>query len=410
MGLPKALVTKDISVGCEPQKQLGPSTTSPSVITIDSENISDALLEMDKKNVLLLKDLEVHEGGRAPLESKHIKINLEFRKLGIRQSEIMFRVEEQPVHGQLRLDVDPDLDENTFSILDLWHGKVMYVHGGSEDLLDFFMFSIFTNSNKEVPSFLKGNRLQRFNISITPVNDAPELSLPEGSLFILLERSRRRMSTDVLRVIDPDSNSIDLMFSVLGNLNAGSGFLEIEEQPGRAVNSFSLSDLEQGKVSYVHKGVKNARMAIRVSDGDKLSNTVVLRIIAVPLEHKVANNTGVEVTQGEATFISNKHLAVQVNVPKQAVDIRYDVTVPPIYGELQRLHSSGQWKQTSTFTQNFWKRSVFDISAPSMGRSKVISLTVSNAKPQSAQSLRTSCCFWLEYAGFVIESPEIRWR
>uniref|UniRef100_A0A673NAL3 Chondroitin sulfate proteoglycan 4-like n=1 Tax=Sinocyclocheilus rhinocerous TaxID=307959 RepID=A0A673NAL3_9TELE len=356
MGLPKALVTKDISVGCEPQKQLGPSTTSPSVITIDSENITDALPEMDKKNDLLLKDLEVLEGGRAPLESKHIKINLEFRKLGIRQSQIMFRVEEQPVHGQLRLDVDPDLGENTFSILDLWHGRVMYVHGGSEDLLDFFMFSIFTNRKKEVPSFLKGNRLHRFNISITPVNDAPELSLPEGSLFILLERSRRRMSTDVLRVIDPDSNSTDLMFSVLGNLNAGSGFLEIEEQPGRAVTSFSLSDLEQGKVSYVHKGVKNARMAIRVSDGDKLSNTVVLRIIAVPLEHKVANNTGVEVTQGEATFISNKHLAVQVNVPKQAVDIRYDVTVPPIYGELQRLHSSGQWKQTSTFTQKLLEK------------------------------------------------------
>uniref|UniRef100_A0A8C2D7K7 Si:dkeyp-41f9.3 n=1 Tax=Cyprinus carpio TaxID=7962 RepID=A0A8C2D7K7_CYPCA len=356
MGLPKALVTKDISVGCEPPNQLGPSTTSPPVITIDSENITDALPEMDKKNFLLLKDLEVLEGGRAALESKHIKINLEFRKLGIRHSQIMFHVEEQPVHGQLRLDVDPNLGENTFSILDLWHGRVMYVHGGSEDLLDFFMFSIFTNSKKEVPSFLNGNRLHRFNISITPVNDAPELSLPEGSLFILLERSRRRMSTDVLRVIDPDSNSTDLMFSVLGNLNTVSGFLEIEGQLGRAVTSFSLSDLEQGKVSYVHKGVKNARMAIRVSDGDKLSNTVVLRIIAVPLEHKVANNTGVEVTQGEATFISNKHLAVQVNVPKQAVDIRYDVTVPPIYGELQRLHSSGQWKQTSTFTQKLLEK------------------------------------------------------
>uniref|UniRef100_A0A672L2V5 Si:dkeyp-41f9.3 n=1 Tax=Sinocyclocheilus grahami TaxID=75366 RepID=A0A672L2V5_SINGR len=219
MGLPKALVTKDISVGCEPEKQLGPSTTSPLVITIDSENITDVLSGMDKRNFLLLKDLEVLEGGRAALESKHIKINLEFRKLGIRQSQIMFRVEEQPVHGQLRLDIDPDLGENTFSILDLWHGRVMYVHGGSEDLLDFFIF----------------------NISITPVND-------------------------------------------------------------------------------------------------------------------VANNTGVEVTQGEATFISNKHLAVQVNVPKQAVDIRYDITVPPVYGELQRLHSSGQWKQTSTFMQKLLEK------------------------------------------------------
>ncbi|XP_073685793.1 chondroitin sulfate proteoglycan 4-like [Garra rufa] len=356
MGLPKALVTKDISVGCEPKKLFGPSTTSASVISIDSENITDALPEMDKRSFLLLKDLEVLEGGRAPLESKHIKVNLEFRKLGIRQSQIMFRVEEQPVHGQLRLDVDPDLSGNTFSMMDLWHGRVMYVHGGSEDLLDFFMFSFFTNSKKEVPSYLKGNRLHRFNISITPVNDAPELSLPEGSLFILLEHSRRRLSTDVLRVIDPDTNSTDLVFSVLGNLNAISGFLEIEEHPGKAVTSFTLSDLEQGKVSYVHKGVKNSRMAIRVSDGDKVSNTVVLRIIAVPLEHKVANNTGVEVTQGEATFIGNKHLAVQVNVPKQAVDIRYDVTVPPVYGELQRLHSSGQWKQTNTFTQKLLEK------------------------------------------------------
>lgn len=356
MGLPKALVTKDISVGCEPQKQFGPSATSPSVITVDSENITDVSSEMDKRSFLVLKELEVLEGGRAPLESKHIKINLEFRKLGIRQSQIMFRIEEQPVHGQLRLDVDPVLTENTFSIMDLWHGRVMYVHGGSEDLLDFFMFSIFTNSKKEVPSYLKGNRLHRFNISITPVNDAPELSLPEGSLFILLEHSRRRLSTDVLRVIDPDTNSTDLMFSVLGNLNAGSGFLEIEEHPGRAVTSFTLSDLEQGKVSYVHKGVKNSRMAIRVSDGDKVSNTVVLRIIAVPLEHKVANNTGVEVTQGEATFIGNKHLAVQVNVPKQAVDIRYDITVLPVYGEIQRLHSSGQWKQTNTFTQKLLEK------------------------------------------------------
>jgi len=243
MGLPKALVTKDISVGCEPDKGLGPSTTSPSIITMDYENLTDVLPELEKKNVLLLKDLEVLEGGRAPLESKHIKINLEFRKLGIQHSQVMLRIEEQPVHGQLRLDVDPNLGENTFNMLDLLHRRVMYVHGGSEDLHDFFMFSIFTSSKKEVPSYLRGNRLHRFNISITPVNDAPELSLPEGSLFILLENSRRRLSTDVLRAIDPDTNSTDLMFTVLGNLNSDSGFLEIEEHPGRAVTSFSQSDL-----------------------------------------------------------------------------------------------------------------------------------------------------------------------
>ncbi|XP_056592016.1 chondroitin sulfate proteoglycan 4-like [Triplophysa dalaica] len=344
-GLPRALVTKDISVGCEARTQLGPSKTNLSVVTTDSE--------ADKQHFLLLKDLEVLEGGRAPLDLKHIRINLEFSKFGIHQSQIMFRIEEQPVHGQLRLDIASDMEENTFSMQDLWHGRVMYVHGGSEDLLDFFMFSIFTSSKKEVPGYLKGNRLHRFNITITSVNDAPELSLPEGSLFILLEHSKRRLTTDVLRVIDPDTISTDLIFSVLGNLNAQSGILEVEERP---VTSFTQHDLEQSKVSYVHKGVKNSRMAIRVSDGDKVSNTVVFRIMAVPLEHKVANNTGVEVTQGSATCITNKHLAVQVNVAKQSVEIRFDVTVPPMYGELQRLHSSGQWKPTTTFTQKLLEK------------------------------------------------------
>ncbi|XP_026798648.3 chondroitin sulfate proteoglycan 4 [Pangasianodon hypophthalmus] len=354
MGLPNAMVTKDVSIGCEPVKHVKPmTTTSP-------ETLEPETPQLDKtktQTFLLLKDLEVLEGGRAPLDATHIKLNLEFRKLGIRQSQIMFRIEEQPVHGQLRLDVDPKQQENTFSILDLWYSRVMYVHGGSEDPQDFFMFSVFTTStNKVVPGYLKGSHLHRFNITVTPINDAPELSLPEGNLFILLENSKRHLSTDMLRATDPDSNYTDLVFSLLGNLIANAGFLELDDNPGKPVTSFSYSDLEQGKVSFVHKGIKNSRMAIRVSDGEKVSNTVVLRIMAITLEYKVVNNTGVDVIQGRASRVGSKHLAVQVNMAKQATDIRYDVLDPPVYGELQRLHSSGEWKQTSTFTQKLLEK------------------------------------------------------
>lgn len=83
----------------------------------------------------------------------------------------------------------------------------------------------------------------------------------------------------------------------------------------------------------------------------QLSNTVVLRIMAVPLEHKLVNNTGLEVYQGGASIITTDHLAVEVNVADQAVDILYDVTELPQYGELQRLHSSGEWKLTTSFSQ-----------------------------------------------------------
>ncbi|KAJ7986925.1 hypothetical protein DPEC_G00333440 [Dallia pectoralis] len=366
MGLPQAVVTKDISVGCEPAKIAGVITTesttpAPSfTLPVVHRHGSDGDRKRTGPNFLVLKDLEVPEGGRAQLELRHIKVNLEFRKLGIRQSQMVFRIEGQPVHGQLRIDME-DSDQGqdwNFSMLDLAHGRVMYVHGGSEDPQDFFMFSVFTNSKKKIPYYLKGNKLHRFNISVTPVNDAPELSLPLGSLFTLPENSKRQLDTDVLRATDSDSNTTDLVFTILGNHNAGAGFLENREHPGTAIANFTQHDLEEGKISYVHTGelAKNSRVAFRVNDGDLVSNAVVLRVMAVQLEHKVANNTGVEVNQGGAAIIGSKHLAMEVNVIKHSFDIRFDVLEAPRYGELQRLHSSGEWKTTSVFSQKLLEK------------------------------------------------------
>lgn len=135
------------------------------------------------------------------------QVNLDFQKLGIHPSQLMFRIEGQPVHGQLRVDHSPDSDQMqertimtgadevywTFSMLDLWQGRVMYVHSGSEDQQDFFMFSVFSANKKELPVSLKGNRLHQFDISISPINDAPVLSLPEGNLFTVVEKSKRQV-------------------------------------------------------------------------------------------------------------------------------------------------------------------------------------------------------------------------
>ncbi|XP_033475924.2 chondroitin sulfate proteoglycan 4 [Epinephelus lanceolatus] len=368
-GLSNAVVTKDISVGCEPEKEPEPSTTaSPTsapaplfhlVTPTPSLHMSTLARGLDRKYGLKfvhLRNLLVQEGGRASLEAKHIKVLLDFKKLGIRQSQIVFRIQEQPIRGQIRLDVDQDQEENTFSMLDLWHGRVMYIHGGSEEPDDFFMFSIYSSSRKQVPDYLKDNKLYRYNITVTPTNDAPELSLPEGNLFVLLENSKKRLTTDILKATDIDSNYTDLVFSVLGNLNADAGYLEVEKNPGKAVTSFSYSDLEELRVYYVHTGVRNSRIVLRVSDGEKVSNTVVLRVMAVALEYKIANNTGLEIIQGETAVLGSKQLAVQTNAVKQVVDIQYDIIEPPQYGELQRLHSSGEWRPTDSFSQRLLEK------------------------------------------------------
>ncbi|KAG7249960.1 hypothetical protein CRUP_019259, partial [Coryphaenoides rupestris] len=160
----------------------------------------------------------------------------------------------------------------------------------------------------------------------------------------------------MLRVLDPDSSPEDLEFSCLGGLNNQAGHLEHQDYPGKSISSFSLVDLEEGKVDFVHTGAPTSRLALRVSDGQKVSNTVVLRIMAVSLEHQLVNNTGLEVEQGGAAIITGNQLAVRVNVADQGVEIRYDVTEAPRYGELQRLHSSDEWKATGTFSQKLLEK------------------------------------------------------
>lgn len=39
----------------------------------------------------------------------------------------------------------------------------------------------------------------------------------------------------------------------------------------RAIQTFSLSDLEEGKISFVHTGASTSRLVFRVSDGSKVS-------------------------------------------------------------------------------------------------------------------------------------------
>lgn len=139
------------------------------------------------------------------------KVNLDFRKLGIHPSQLKFRIEELPVHGHLQMDVGQDgmlnkgkhknitvggeEKDQTFSMLDLWQGRVTYIHHGSEERNDSFTFSVFASNDKEVPGFLKGNELYLFDISISPVNDPPVLNLPEGNIFTIIDKSKRQVST-----------------------------------------------------------------------------------------------------------------------------------------------------------------------------------------------------------------------
>ncbi|NXQ89666.1 CSPG4 protein, partial [Nyctibius grandis] len=365
--LKNVLVTKDISAGCEIESAFNrnlslemavknPTVKAAPTFAISPES-SVSLGKEDKSHLLVLSNLIVLEGGQASLESTHIKVNLDFQKLGIHQSQILFEIKELPSHGDLKLDVEPAQEVNTFTLQDVWEGKILYVHDGSEDTYDYFNFSISTISEKIVPPYLQGNEQHVFSITVTPVNDAPEITLPEGNLLLLLENSKKRLTNDLIKVLDKDTDPVDLSLSVLGNLNVDAGFLENSKHPGKAITTFSNEDLREGTVFFVHTGVKNSRIVLRASDGEKVSNTVVLRVMAVPLDYRIVNNSGIKLFQGVTSLITPRHLAVETNANLEELEIRYEITEPPQFGKVQRQHSRGEWKRVNSFSQRSVQRS-----------------------------------------------------
>ncbi|KAM4707174.1 chondroitin sulfate proteoglycan 4-like [Discoglossus pictus] len=364
-GLKNVLATKDISPGCKTETvvstlpvlktepvhftTLGPTVNIITTAWVTQENEA-------KDHFLVLNNLVVQEGGRASLQSKHIKLNLDFKKLGLRQSQVTFKILEHPKHGQLKIEVPSPQEKDMFSMLDLWHGRILYIHDGSEGAIDNFNFTVATSSKNEMPSYLQGTKQHVFTITITPTNDAPELLLPEGNLFVLVENSKKHLTANLIKVSDIDTEPENLNLVVLGNLNADAGFLENVKDLGKAVTTFSYADLLEGNVVYVHHGVKNSRLVLRVSDGDKVSNTVVLRILAVSLDYKLANNTGIDVIQGESVLIQTNNLAVETNAVNQDLDIKFDITEPPKFGQIQRRSSGNEWRPVTSFSQRSLER------------------------------------------------------
>lgn len=73
-GLPHAVVTKDITVGCKTGKAPDAMTTASPKNRSEFDDTTKQQITNNKRNFLLLRKLEVAEGGRAPLEPKHMRV------------------------------------------------------------------------------------------------------------------------------------------------------------------------------------------------------------------------------------------------------------------------------------------------------------------------------------------------
>lgn len=162
---------------------------------------------------------KVTEGGSMTLTSRHLEIVLDYEKFGIRESGILFHVVRPPQYGRLFSSLWRRTDEATFTLLDVHSDRIRYVHDGSETTRDSALLELelAPRAGFLLPAYLQKRQRFVLHVTINPVNDPPELSLPPGKVLRLVKNTRKALTADLLTAVDPDNQPTDLIYSVLNS-------------------------------------------------------------------------------------------------------------------------------------------------------------------------------------------------
>lgn len=366
--LQDALVTRDITAGCgkiEPdayyddtyEQDEAPTSPPPDhwlgpVFEPCHPDSSLPAVFANLTKLLHVSPLVVAEGGTAFLEWRHTQPTINLNSASIRQSQVLFRVTTDPSHGQLELDSASIRSRRKFTLLDIVSRKVKYVHDGSEGPMDQLLLEVTVTARKGIPECLWQGQIYLLPIKIIPVNDAPEVVFPQGDLMVILEHTRKHLSSDIIQALDDDTPCDNLQFQLLGGKRIEEGYVEYEFRPGVPIEEFSCRDLEAGHVVYVHQGGPTSPLIIQVNDGIVMSPVATLKVVATEPDIQIRNNTGLLVSQGGVASISSANLSVGTNAVQQKVPILYRMSAPLKYGQVQKQWSlGGEWKKVEAFHQ-----------------------------------------------------------
>ncbi|XP_048473236.1 chondroitin sulfate proteoglycan 4 [Rhincodon typus] len=367
-GLVDALVTKGISTVCEDEEseELEKSenkledevsaTPIPSFHELLTTNAPCMLNKNMSKvfsnftSLLNLTPLIVKEAGWSTLELIHIHPTIDLSRIGVRNSQVVFKIIQEPRYGTLELNIPGAKSRKAFTLLDVIHHHITYKHDGSEGSLDQLKLEVSVHSKKEIPNCLKQGQRYTFSMKIISVNDPPELTFPNGNVMTILKNTWKTFGPDVIHIVDVDNVCSELRIIIVNRKDPG--FVEDVRSPGQRIGEFSCQDLKLGNIRYVNTGAKVSELFLQVTDGEQISDPTPLRIVALKPDVQVGNNSGLILSQGGVSLITISNLSVETNAVKQKVDILYNITEPLYYGEVQKFDDNGKWKPVKTFHQD----------------------------------------------------------
>ncbi|KAK5639651.1 hypothetical protein RI129_012143 [Pyrocoelia pectoralis] len=322
---------------------------------IKNKVISRGSLATDLE-LLILEPLQVMEGQSVLITTSNLHVVLDYPKYGIGESGVIFHILEMPEHGNIVIDVWPH-EKNSFTLADISRDKVYYVHDGSEYTEDYVNMEVEFSATDVfiLPIYLQGRFKLTINVNITSINDPPVLNIPPTTVLRLARGAKRMINRELLNVIDPDSSTDQLVFSIV---DPGSGHLEHLYNSGKPINSFTQQEVDNDQVVFVHHATApdDSFVSLRVSDGMETSKIAKLRISAFQQVWRIQNNTGLIVMHEGFGLITSYNISFISNVPQSLDEAQYYIVQEPQLGVVEMESTSDVWKKTTTFTSDDLRR------------------------------------------------------
>lgn len=331
------------SVGWEAMDSMTFSVASPPA-SLDSQTFKvDISYENTgpEHNTVLLANTgaEVTEGESIVIDESKLDASNLMSKLPVPQRsshEVWFQVTSLPQHGVIVVgERNLTKEKPNFSQFIVNKYGITYKHDNSETTRDSFEFSAWLNAKGKTAQRPEDDDdvvVERFNITVTPVNDQPPLLKTKAPSLKVVQGDTVALKPENLKVEDLDNLPEDIKFSVISK--PSNGYLALEGSLNESIMAFTQAQINNRSVYFIHDGSSvSGVFYFSVTDGHhkpiyKLFNLEVTEILI-----SLVNYTGLTLLQGKTSVSLNQdNLAAETN--GKNVTIHYQITRPPNFGKL----------------------------------------------------------------------------
>ncbi|KAM9446229.1 extracellular matrix organizing protein FRAS1 [Clarias gariepinus] len=302
----------------------------------------------DGPRVTINRGLQLAAGYSSKITEEHLKgtdIDSDNLKLKFTVTKDLSVGTLQLHKGSNKVQISANGPVKSFTQDDINKGFLEYIHEKGENGGSFsFKF------NLEDP---EGNKLIDESFFITVLEDRLSPAVVVNKGLVLDENTVKKITTLQLSSTDQDSEPGELVYSITKQTQLGH--LELSNNPGKRISTFTQADLASRNVQYVHTSEEEKHsddFTFTVSDGaNEISQTFYITIRPVDDSLPVLAMSGMRVQEGVRKTITEFELKA-VDADTEEDLITFTIIQAPRHGTIERTSNGQHYRQANTFTMD----------------------------------------------------------